>query len=106
MTAWHRVKSDSGISLVRKYFLTDRYQDIYGIDKTGSAVPMVHPAGTCAIGRATDSQAVLDSTCRVYGVANLRVVDASVMPQIPSANTNLPTLMVAERAAELIKKGE
>ena len=47
--------------------------------------------------------AVVDSECRVYGVPNLRVVDASIMPRVPSANTNLPTIMVAERAAELIR---
>ena len=69
----------------------------------GAAVPMAHPAGTCAIGRKDDPMAVVDSACRVYGVQNLRVVDASVMPRIPAANTNLPTIMVAERAADLIK---
>ena len=69
----------------------------------GAAVPMAHPAGTCTIGRRDDPQAVVDSTCRVYGVENLRVVDASVMPRIPAANTNLPTIMVAERAASLIR---
>ncbi|MCC6948345.1 MAG: GMC family oxidoreductase N-terminal domain-containing protein [Bradyrhizobiaceae bacterium] len=69
----------------------------------GAAVPMAHPSGTCAIGRKDDPMAVVDSTCRVYGVQNLRVVDASVMPRIPAANTNLPTIMVAERAADLIK---
>jgi choline dehydrogenase-like flavoprotein len=47
--------------------------------------------------------AVVDSTCRVYGVSNLRVVDASIMPRIPSANTNLPTIMIGERAADLIR---
>ncbi|HEY1298722.1 MAG TPA: GMC oxidoreductase, partial [Chloroflexota bacterium] len=58
---------------------------------------------TCAIGRADDPMAVVDPECRVYGVGNLRVVDASIMPRIPSANTNLPTLMIAERAAHLIR---
>ncbi len=69
----------------------------------GAAVPMAHPTGTCAIGRKDNPVAVVDSACRVYGVENLRVVDASVMPRIPSANTNLPTIMIAERAADLIR---
>jgi 5-(hydroxymethyl)furfural/furfural oxidase len=68
-----------------------------------AAVPMAHPAGTCAIGQRDDPKAVVDSACRVYGVSNLRVVDASIMPRIPSANTNLPTIMIAERAADLIR---
>ncbi|HEY1363133.1 MAG TPA: GMC family oxidoreductase [Xanthobacteraceae bacterium] len=68
-----------------------------------AAAPMAHPVGTCAIGRAEDAAAVVDSSCRVHGLRNLRVVDASIMPGIPSANTNLPTLMIAHRAAELIR---
>jgi choline dehydrogenase len=59
-----------------------------------------HPVGTCRMGRDGDPDAVLDSRLRVRGVANLRVVDASVMPDITSGNTNSPTLMIAERAAE------
>jgi choline dehydrogenase-like flavoprotein len=70
----------------------------------GAAAPMAHPVGTCAIGRPDDPMAVVDPECRVYGFANLRVVDASIMPRIPSANTNLPTLMLAERAADLIRE--
>ena len=55
-----------------------------------------HPVGTCAMG------AVVDATLRVHGVEGLRVVDASVMPTIPRANTNAPTIMIAEKASELI----
>jgi 5-(hydroxymethyl)furfural/furfural oxidase len=69
-----------------------------------AAAPMAHPVGTCSIGRADNPMAVVDRSCRVHGVSNLRVVDASVMPRIPSANTNLPTIMVAERATDLIRK--
>ena len=59
-----------------------------------------HPVGTCRMGAGTD--AVVDSALRVHGLRNLRVVDASVMPQITSANTNLPTIMLAEKAADLV----
>jgi choline dehydrogenase len=59
-----------------------------------------HPVGTCAMGADGDARAVLDARLRVRGVAGLRVVDASVMPTITSGNTNSPTLMIAERAAE------
>lgn len=71
-----------------------------------SICPMGHPVGTCAMGRASDPMAVVDETFRVYGTRNLHVVDASVMPSIPSANTNLPTLMLAELAAERISHRE
>jgi 5-(hydroxymethyl)furfural/furfural oxidase len=64
-----------------------------------------HPTSTCAIGAASDPMAVVDPYCRVYGVEGLRVADASVMPKIVSANTNMPTVMIAERVAEFVRKG-
>ena len=64
--------------------------------------PMGHPAGTCAMGSTDDPMSVVDCSFRVHGTQNLFVVDASVMPVIPSANTNLPTLMLAELAAERV----
>lgn len=61
-----------------------------------------HPVGTAKMGPASDPRAVVDSSLRVHGVAGLRVIDASVMPTITSGNTNAPTLMIAEKGAQLI----
>ena len=62
-----------------------------------------HPVGTCRMGRAGDPDAVVDSQLRVQGIEGLRIVDASVMPTITSGNTNTPTIMIAERASDLIR---
>jgi 5-(hydroxymethyl)furfural/furfural oxidase len=61
-----------------------------------------HPSGTCRMGEAEDPMAVTDPAGRVYGVAGLRVIDASVMPTIPRANTNIPTIMIAEKMSDHI----
>jgi choline dehydrogenase len=62
-----------------------------------------HPTCTCAMGRADDVNAVVDPELRVRGIGRLRVIDASIMPTITSGNTNAPTVMIAERGAELIR---
>jgi len=64
-----------------------------------------HPTSTCRMGAATDSLAVVDPECRVIGLQNLRVIDSSIFPTIPNGNLNAPTMMVAERAADIILDG-
>lgn len=61
-----------------------------------------HPAGTCKMGEASDPLAVVDKDCRVHGLKNLRVVDASVFPTLPNGNINAPVIMVAEKIADVI----
>jgi choline dehydrogenase len=72
-------------------------------DFRARAATVYHPVGTCRMG-ADPADSVVDSALRVRGVERLRVVDASVFPAITSANTNAPTLMVAQKAADLILK--
>jgi choline dehydrogenase-like flavoprotein len=72
-------------------FLRERAETIY------------HPIGTCKMGSESDELAVVDSQLKVRGIEGLRVVDASVMPSLIGGNTNAPTVMIAERAADFIK---
>ncbi|CAF3770161.1 unnamed protein product [Rotaria sp. Silwood1] len=76
-------------SFVRKYTIT-----------------VYHPTGTCKMGKEEDPMTVVTSDTRVKGVRGLRVVDASIMPSIVSGNTNIPTVAIAERAADLIKNND
>jgi choline dehydrogenase len=61
-----------------------------------------HPVGTCRMGRDPDPDAVVTPDLAVRGIAGLRVVDASIMPTIPSGNTNAPVLAIADRAVDLL----
>lgn len=66
------------------------------------AETIYHPAGTCKMGPSSDPSAVVDDRLRVHGVRGLRVVDCSIMPTITSGNTHAPTVMIAEKAAEML----
>ena len=64
-----------------------------------------HASCTCRMGAADDPGAVTDPSARVYGAEGLRVCDASIMPRVPRANTNFPTMMMAEKVADTILAG-
>ncbi|XP_050082478.1 glucose dehydrogenase [FAD, quinone]-like [Anopheles aquasalis] len=80
---------------------SDEYWECYVRYMT---VTTYHPVGTAKMGHAEDSEAVVDARLRVKGVQGLRVIDASIMPEIVSGNTNAPTIMIAEMGADFIKQ--
>jgi choline dehydrogenase-like flavoprotein len=65
-----------------------------------------HSTGTCKMGPSSDPMAVVDQYCRVHGLEGLRVVDASIMPDVVRANTNATAIMIGERVADMIANGE
>jgi len=68
-----------------------------------TAITVHHPAGTCKMGKDSDESAVVDAELKLRGVAALRIVDASVMPELVSGNINAAVIMIAEKAADLIR---
>jgi len=111
-----------GLKLVRRLCAAPPVKDFVarelapGADKTSdadldayiraTAATAHHPLGTCKMGPPSDRMAVVDPKLRLYGVAGLRIVDASVMPDLVGGNINAPVIMIAEKAADMIRGGE
>lgn len=82
-------------------FGSDNYWDCMSRHFT---LTIYHQSGTCKMGPASDKTAVVNPRLQVYGIKNLRVIDASIMPEITAAHTNAPTYMIAEKGADMIKE--
>jgi choline dehydrogenase/4-pyridoxate dehydrogenase len=68
-----------------------------------NGITVHHPASTCKMGKTSDPMAVVDPSCKVIGAEGLRVVDAAVMPDLVGGNINAPVIMIAEKAADMIR---
>ena len=91
----------------KKYFPEEfrpgsKFQSDEELVKEGSKFTQTifHPVGTCKMGN--DENSVVSDNLKVHGIKNLRVIDASIMPNITSGNTNAPTIMIAEKGADMI----
>ncbi|HSI55448.1 MAG TPA: GMC family oxidoreductase N-terminal domain-containing protein [Ramlibacter sp.] len=101
-----RVMESGPLDAVRgKMLYPVRADDAEGLarDIRNRADTQYHPVGTCRMGPSNDPMAVVDPELRVHGIAGLRVADASIMPTIIGGNTNAPTIMIGEKAADLVR---
>jgi hypothetical protein len=89
-------------SCIERYiFGSDGYWECYARTATG---PENHQVGSCRMGPSSDPMAVVDPELKVYGVKNVRIMDASIMPMVVSGNTNAPVIMIAEKGSDMVKK--
>ncbi|GFG37718.1 hypothetical protein Cfor_11791 [Coptotermes formosanus] len=84
--------------------LTFSSDDYWRCAAVQTSISIWHLSGTCKMGNSSDPDAVVDPRLKVYGVKGLRVIDASIMPMIPAAHTNVPSIMVGEKGADLVKE--
>ena len=105
MRLMHDVMSQSQMQPFRAKELNPVFGSDAALDEhiRNTAITLHHPLGTCRMGRDGDETAVVDPQLRVRGVERLRVVDASVMPDLISGNINAPVMMIAEKAADMIR---
>lgn len=93
---------DTPVPACRQYrFGTNEYWGCVAMEYTAT---LFHPGGTCKMGPKSDPGAVVDPRLRIYGIKNMRVIDASIMPVVAKGNTNAPTIMVGEKGSDMIKE--